>query len=173
MRGALALVLLGLAMAGCSGPIETRVSSAGEEQPIAGSFMLAPLPDNSADELTGAQALLVEGLLTKGYHHADDADMMLTVGISDRPAQLTVKNGAQILAPGKQPKMWQSCADREYRMTIELTRRADGAQLYSGNASEYHCNATLTETLPSLAKRLVADIERPRGPKLLVRLGKD
>lgn len=173
MRGVSVIVPLGMIMAGCAGPIETRISSTGEEQAVAGSFMLASLPEDSATELAAAQALLVQGLTEKGYRLANDADMVLTVGISDRPAQLAVKNGSRILSPAKRPRLLQNCADREYRMTIELTRKTDGTRLYSGNANEYHCKASLTETLPSLAKRLIADIERPRGAKSLVRLGRD
>lgn len=174
MRLEIAITLpLGLMLAACSGPIETRISSSGEALVAPQPIMLAPLPAESSEIVVEARKLAVAELDERGFALNEDAGVAVNVGVSDRPAKLAVKNGDSIVAPTKRKRLLQNCEDREYTAMLMLTRVSDGVQLYAGEAAEYHCNAALTKVLPSLIAALVSDIDRPRGKKHRARLGED
>ncbi len=164
---------LGLMLAACAGPIETRISSSGEAAVSPQKIRLAPLPAESSGIILEARKLAAAALEERGFALDEDAALAVNVAVSDRPAKLAVKNGDSIVAPTKRKKLLQNCEDREYTAMLMLTRVADGEQLYVGEAAEYHCKAALAKVLPSLIDALVSDIDGPRGEKQFFRVGRD
>jgi len=157
----------------CSGPIETRVLSAGTENLEPRGYMLSEKPTGASAEYALAQQLLRDGLAERGFVLQDQADALMTFTVSNRPANLSVSTGQRKISAEKKNKPLQNCEDREYRVAMQLVAIADGEKLYAGEAAEYHCKATLAEALPAMAEILVDDIGSVPGKKKRQRLGKD
>jgi hypothetical protein len=164
---ALAITLL---LTACSKSVETRVSSAGMRDFQASNFQVT-VPDPSASpQLQLAYRLVIEKLAEKGMKPRDDGALQLEVGISARPANIGIKQpGKTIATPGK-AKVSRQCSNQEYRISIALTRIADGAEQFRGSASETHCKQGLSEILPFLTDKATADLGSPRGDYVLKRV---
>jgi hypothetical protein len=169
------LTMLGLS--GCSGPVETRILSSG--QGINASISIADTtPAAAAAPLHAkAQELAIAGLQQRVGLSPGAASHQLTVTLSERPAAIALRAGAQqaarVIAAAKRRKPLQNCEDREFRLSIVMTRIADGTESYRGEASEYHCKASIEESLPHLVDAALSDLRSPQGSHLLTRKGRD
>lgn len=165
-------------LSGCSGPIETRILSAGEAAPLGAgqNFRFAAAPDPLPEMQLVAQNLLTERLRERGLRPGEPAQLVVTVAVADRPAAIAMvqadpNSGAQTLAPAKTRKPLQNCDDREHRVQVTIESVASGALHYRGAASEYHCRARLSETLPLLIDAALADLGAPKGEWRQTRTG--
>ncbi len=161
------------ALAGCAGPIETRVNSMGQAAAVSGSYVLAETNDAESPELLMARRLVTERLNAKGLSASKTATLHLEVTVSSRDAALGLKQGDQSLSGAKPKKPFQNCKDKEYRLGIVLTRIADAEVVYRGSASEYHCNASLGDAVPGLVDAALADLGAPKGQYAAKRTGRD
>ena len=172
-RTVLLLAIMGLS--GCSGPIETRILSAG--QGIDGGISLVQTPPASPPLNAKAHELALAGLQKHVGLSAGEPSHQLTVTLSERPAALALhageKQAVRVVAAAKRRKPLQNCDDREFRLTILIMRISDGAVGYRGEASEYHCKASIEESLPHLVDAALADLRSPKGPHSLMRRGRD
>ena len=161
MRNTLtALIFL---LAGCAGPIETRVDSIGSNTVRSARYM-------ADTDITGlaaeAQALIAKHLAAKGFRSDDPADFSLHVALSDRPADISLKGGAA--AP--ESKFWKKrCAKREYRLGITLTKISDGTIAYKAHASEHHCKRPIAQVMPFLVAAALKDMGAPSGSYIVKR----
>jgi hypothetical protein len=148
------ILALILPLAACIGPIETRIDSKGLSPVEPAAFQM------DADALPAAVPMVKAALEAKGFRVETGAALNVQVTLSDRPAELALKEGAAVLSPaaGK-----QRCADREYRVGVTLTRIADGVAVYRGIAAEFHCKQTVEQVLPLLVSAALADLGSPKG----------
>ncbi|MGL5836973.1 MAG: hypothetical protein ACRCY3_00565 [Sphingorhabdus sp.] len=162
-------------LAACTGPIETRISNSGAGLSVPVSILIEA-PSSNPVTASARQAVLT-ALADRGFATSEQGELQLQVGLSERDASIAVsetsKTGSKSLAGIKKRKPFQNCADREYRLTVVLTRISDGALQYRGSAAEYHCNAGLPDVLPALTKQALADIARPKGDYVITRSGID
>ncbi len=181
-RLAVTLLLANLILAGCAGPIETRVqtiSSAKGTKPESFRFLDVVAPNSQVSNLT--QQELRQALEAKGYLESKSASILLSSSIASRPASIAIQLGegkeAHMVTVTKANKPFQSCKDREHRLIVTLIQRDSGEQLYRGTASEYHCKADLTLSLPHLVKAALSDLgqssDGENHQKVLVRRGLD
>ena len=165
------LLLLGLSA--CAGPIETRVVSCGAGVPEAASI-LAEAPPNS-EVAASAHKLVTGRLAERGFGQSPAGALQLHIAFAERDAAIAVRtrSGDQWadVSAAKPKKPLQSCADREMRLTVTLTRIADGTELYRGSAAEYHCKAQAANVLPSLVDAALADLAGPKGAYRTMRQG--
>jgi hypothetical protein len=170
------LILIGASVlgAGCSGNIETRVSSNGVQSPAAESYMISTVTEISPD-LRSAYKLVAASMAQKGFMLAKEAPLHLEITLDARPASLSLggKDGPGSLSPAKKKKALQSCEDREYRLGVTLTKVGDGTEIYRGRAAEYHCKVPVSEALPTLVNAALADFGSPRGSYVLTRKGRE
>jgi hypothetical protein len=110
--------------------------------------------------VASAQALVAKLLTDKGYTADAAAELNLQVTLSDRPAALSLQNGQRILSPAAGKK---TCAERDYRVGITLTRIADGAEYYRSSSAEFHCKLTMEQVLDNLVRAALSDLGAPRG----------
>jgi hypothetical protein len=158
--------LVFLIVSACVGPIETRVDSRGlnEAQPVS---ILADT--DVAVASSEAHRVVEQALFAKGFRAASEspkADVSLHVTLSDRPADLSLNAGSEVLAP---PSGKKRCAKREYRLGLTLTKIADGAIIYKSHAAEFHCKQTVQQALPALVDAALRDIGAPRGAYIVKR----
>jgi hypothetical protein len=158
--------LVFLIVSACVGPIETRVDSRGlnEAQPVS----ILTEPDGAASN-TEAHRSVEQALFAKGFRVAlesSNADVSLHVTLSDRPADLSLNAGSEVLAP---PSGKKRCAKREYRLGLTMIKIADGTIFYKSNAAEYHCKQTVQQALPMLVDSALKDIGNPRGAYIVKR----
>ncbi|MEP3451843.1 MAG: hypothetical protein ABJN65_08815 [Parasphingorhabdus sp.] len=108
------------------------------------------------------QRELRQALEAKGYLESKSASILLSSSIANRPASIAIQLGegenARTVTSTKANKLFQSCKDREHRLIVTMVQRDSGAQLYRGTASEYHCKADLTLSLPHLVKAALSDL---------------
>ena len=172
MRSRLPFLLL-FGLGACSGPIETRIVSSGPG--VANPEYILQEEPPKADLPLRAHIAVMHQLADRGYMVSDTGSLKLDIAFAERDAQIAVftKSGSDqaIIAPGKQKKALQSCADREMRLTVILTRIADGVELYRGNASEYHCKAKAEDVVPELVKAALVDLTKPKGAYSITRQG--
>lgn len=175
MRNLVKLVCATLVLAGCSGPIETRIHSAGDgvTGPItvlADETALSPAAVEAQRRVQSAISARVGIAPGAPTHH-------LSVALSERPAMfaLSVGNaqGERAIAPAKTRKPFQNCADREIRVSIILTSISDGREEYRGEAAEYHCKATVEEVMPHLVDAALRNFPAANGRSVLRRSGRD
>ena len=172
-RSSLILALL-LAPAACAGPVETRINAAGAGVAQGQPLMWAPLPVGTGEEAAQARAALGTALGTQGYRLIDDAPLMLTFGLSERPAHIGLATGQDAaLSPHKRRRLLQSCADRMLRLSISIIDRASGETRYLGSAEEAHCRAGLGDALPRLSRMAVAEMARPSGEQVRFSAARD
>ncbi len=159
----------------CSGPVETQVSSSGNGISGPVSILAEPGPANpvAASAYRAVAALLAKrGIATRA-----NGEYQLQVGVSEDASTVAIYRqdglGKAAVATAKKPKPLQSCADRQFRLTIALTRISDGALIYRGSALENHCKATLADAIPELANRALADLVSPKGVYTTTRSGVD
>ncbi|MEO9467575.1 DUF4136 domain-containing protein [Parasphingorhabdus sp.] len=162
IRSAFLIAISVAVLSGCSGPIETRVTT----------HSVAPLPqpekygfgdvsDQSNEHYETARNLVGAALKRKGLQMADDAPMLVDIGLAERPASISVSVGEDsdtaIVAAQKEKKPLQSCDDKEHRLTVSIVDRATGQMVYSGTAAEYHCKGTISDSLPHLVRGAMSD----------------
>ncbi len=92
-----------------------------------------------------------------------DGALYLEVGVSARPASTALLTSGKILSSANGKKPSRNCPQLEHRVSLALTRIADGAEVYRSSAEEFHCKLPLTETLPILVEKAMADLGNPRG----------
>jgi hypothetical protein len=174
MKQWLFLICAGALVAGCSSMVETRVSSSGVQSPSAEAYMISTVDESSA-ELRDAYKLVAKSMATRGFTLAKEAPLHLEITLDGRPAALSLgtKEGPGSLSPAKKAKPLQSCADREYRLGVTLTKVSDGREIYLGRAAEYHCRAEIADVLPLLVDAALADFGKPRGTYVLKRKGRE
>ncbi|MBL0924537.1 MAG: hypothetical protein IBJ12_08760 [Sphingomonadaceae bacterium] len=131
---------------------------------------LAPSPD-----LVSARSLVAQKLSQMGFVQANNASIYLEVTFDVRDASLSLGSelGSGSLSPAKKRKPLQSCADREFRLGITMTRIVDGAELFKGRAAEYHCKMTAEEAMPVLVNAALSDLGNPRGGHVVKRAARD
>jgi hypothetical protein len=148
------ILALFLPLAACVGPIETRLDNAGLVGQAPATFQM------DAEAPNATRALVQAELVQKGLSPSEAGAINVQVTMSDRLAQLSLGDGKTLLSPaaGK-----QSCADREYRVGVTLTRIADGTLVYRGTAAEFHCKQSVEQVLPLLIKAALTDLGAPKG----------
>ena len=171
-------MLAGMSLLGaCSGPIETRIDTAIPAAPAKGSTYLLSAPEGAAAPAQNdAVALLETRLTAQGLTRTADAEAaqyVVSLGVADRPADVGYSAGGAELATPKKKRALQSCADREYRITVAIQNVADGAQSYRGSASEYHCKAKFADVMPLLLDAALSGFNGQTGARVEKRSGLD
>lgn len=173
-RNFVPFILLTLLVSGCGQTIDTRVTSMGVPTATPEAFMISTT-DESPEAVRRAYSLVTKRMAAKGYSIAKDAALHVQVTVDARDAALALGNsdGIAALSAPKARKLLQSCADKEYRVGITMTRVVDGLELYRGRAAEYHCKMTLADALPALVDAALIDLGAPRGAYITKRRGID
>jgi hypothetical protein len=118
-----------------------------------------------------ARDMVVAKLEEKGFTLDDAGVLQLHVAVSERDAAIALSSEKGAIAKAKRRRPLQSCADKEYRLAVALTRISDGALVYRGSAAEYHCKVKLAQAMPALVDRVLADLAAPKGDYALTRSG--
>lgn len=166
IRAAIWLLLAGLTLAGCSGPIETRIQTH-SAAPLAdrSSFSFGEQPGEKSPAFAQAEQLVREAMIAKNMTASENGNILVELSLSSRPADVAIsvgENGKEReLAGKKQKKFLQSCRDFEHRLSIGLLDQAGGQLLYSGQAAEYHCKGSLADSLPHLVEAALSDLGSP------------
>lgn len=164
-----ALVLV----AGCSGPIETRIVSSGDGVPGDARVAIRPY-DMSAPhaDWIAARDAVAATLAGKGRAIADGSPLIMDIAVSARAATTAVAGAnGQSVSPARPHRLFQSCRDKVFRLAVVVVDRASGRLLYRGSAEEYHCRARLADTLAVLSRRALADIDHPGSNRIESRAG--
>lgn len=174
MKQWITLIGVSALAAGCSSIIETRVSSSGVPSPATEAYMISTVAETSP-ELRNAHKLVAASMASKGFTLAKEAPLHLEITLDARPAALSLggKDGPESLSPAKRKRPLQSCADREYRLGVTLTKVVDGSEIYRGRAAEYHCKVEMADALPTLVSAALTDFGKPRGNYVVTRKGRE
>ncbi len=161
--------ILAILATGCTSPIETRVSSIGENTPASSRYFWGNrISFGEANEVT---QLIESRLLAKGLAIGETAPMRLDATFSALPAALKLRigNGAAETTQIKPPRKSGKCEPVEYRFGLSLSRLEDGAIYYRSNAAEYHCKGNEAAILPMLIDAALVDIGSPKGNYSILR----
>ncbi len=172
MRYTLCALSGAMLVSACSSGVETRIDSAGLSALNVQSFSGAAAEDAPAD-LKQAYSLARDALISRGFTPAQDGGLLLQVTLDSRDASVAVGTsaGQANLSAAKLRKPLQSCADKEFRLGLTMTRIGDGTEIYRSRVAEYHCKMPLTDALPFMVKTALADLGKPRGSYLVRRNG--
>jgi hypothetical protein len=157
------LITCGLFLAGCAPMAETRISSAGQSNVEKLGFILAPADKTASSELTQGRSLVISKLQQLGFEQNDIGPYYLEIGVSARPASIAILEADKTVARANTKRPSRKCPAQEYRVSLSLTRIADGAVMYRASSGEYHCKAALAATLSPLIDHAMADLGKPRG----------
>ncbi len=163
---AIAIALL-VSFGACTPAVITRIESKGDAISAAitpASFaIIRPTKIVQSAELDAAQSAVVAKLTSKGFVATEPATYAVDVTLSLRPANLAlaVDDGAGMQSNNKTGN--KNCFNTDYRLTVGVTRIADGALLYRSSAAETHCKDALSAIVPVLVDATMADFGAPRG----------
>lgn len=161
-----ALGLLALGLGGCSGKVETHIRSDGSG--VQGTPLLMWQPEaaeGTADPaLDRAKQAVADRLQQQGFRFAEQAPVMLSVGLAERADRIAVQSSQDAaLSPAHRRKGLFPCKGQMVRLSISMTDSATGEKLYGGTAQEAHCKVSLDQLVPYLAETALADLAAPRG----------
>jgi hypothetical protein len=169
------MAVIALCIAGCAHPIVTRISGTGVG--VASSARLSFLvSEPDAPQIDpAARKALTDRLLAKGYTVVDSGDHLLDFSLSDRVATMGVRGEApgSWLSNTKAKRPFQPCANRVHRVTLVVVEQASGNIVYRGQAEEYHCKATLQDSVSALVDAVVVNMAKPLGMHVLTRKGRN
>jgi len=161
-RIAASLLMTATLVTACAGPIKTRVQTISYVERVQVSeytFSKDNSPNSQISKLVKQN--LEQVLESKGLRKSDDSPHLLDFSVADRPASVSIHLGEdgkrQVAVSSKENKPFQSCKDREHRLIISLLHKNSGNQLYRGTASEYHCKASLQQSIPHLVKAALSN----------------
>ncbi|MEM8919265.1 MAG: hypothetical protein AAGE37_10430 [Pseudomonadota bacterium] len=174
IRSAILTILTATLVAGCAGPIETRISTqAGAPLPDDRTYNFGSVAEQDNDLHKAAREMVDSALKSRGFRAVENAAILVDLTLADRPADISITVGEDteqaVLAEVKQQKPLQSCKDREHRLTVTIADRVTGTSLYSGAAAEYHCKGTMAESLPHLVRGAMAEFGSGTGARQFVR----
>ncbi|WP_298283020.1 hypothetical protein [Novosphingobium sp.] len=169
------LMLCGLALSACAGPVATRSGFAGADRTGFGinaadgvAIVAAP---GSGELSTAARAAVAAALSKRGQAIAADSPLRLTVSVSERSADMAiVSDDGATLSPAKRQRLLQNCTDRTQRLLLVLEGK-DQPPVRAW-AEESHCHGTLDASLPALADQAVDALYRKEGG-ITLRSGQD
>lgn len=168
-----------LLLAGCASPVVTRVdANAPAPLPSQASFELAEVPADG-DILPGqARDMVAAALRQRGWRQQPGGDYLLSVTLAERPAGIALKAGddfgkvSATLAPSADRSNNRGCAKSDHRLGLALTDRATGAVVFTSAASEFHCKAQLTDSLPHLVSAAIDRLDAGPGSVQFARKGR-
>lgn len=182
IRLLVSLMIIVPVLAGCAGPIETRINSSMDlPLPAQTGFTFSQVATTKNPLQKLVHDLIGETLVGKGLHPADDGRLLVHASVSNGPADMTIiigeKDGTEQIAKPKKRRLLQSCEDQEHRLKISIFDKNDGSQIYSGTATEYHCKGTIEQSLPHLTRAALINLrDMPDNDKnitLKLRVGRD
>jgi hypothetical protein len=170
MRYTLCALSVALLVSACSSGVETRIDTAGLNALNVQFFKDEAAEDAPAD-LKQAYNLARDALISRGFTPAQNGGLLLQVTLDSRDASfaLGTSAGQANLSAAKRRKPLQSCADKEFRLGLTMTRIDDGTEIYRSRVAEYHCKMPLADALPFMVKTALADLGQPRGSYLVRR----
>jgi hypothetical protein len=93
--------------------------------------------------------------------------LYLQVTASSRPAELALATAKEskpvILLAANKKRPSSKCVNSEYRISVTLTRIADGTLAYQGSAAETHCKIAFAQAMPALVDTALGDLHLPSG----------
>lgn len=159
--------------AACAGPVQTRYGAlpapGAPAAPSLSSVSLAsPAPDDAS------HLAVTDALRASGIGVDPQSDYELHIGIGTRPDTVGILGpGGAVRSAARKRRLFQSCPNRDYRLSLTLSDRRSGMILSQGWAEESHCAAPLTTVLPELARQSVAMLIRPGGSGSTLRWTQD
>ncbi len=164
----LSAVALLLALPACAPTVETYIQSGGVT-PLAetGRYVFASPPGNMGLLHIKAKNLVADSLHLKNWTEAAQAQYAVSVGVSSLPSDLDVYEnsgqGSKRVIIAKRPSktgILNSCEVMHHRLDVKIFRITDGQNMFSGTASEYHCKASIDDTLPFLTNAAMRNFGR-------------
>lgn len=168
----LGVFILAILAAGCVRPVETRVSSIGENALAESSYFWGNRVNSEAGD--GATQLIESRLASKGLAKGETAPLRLDATFAALPASLKLQIGNGSKSPvgtaqAKPPRSSRKCEPFEYRLGLSFFRLEDGAIYYRSSAAEYHCKGDEAAILPLLVDAALSDMGKPRGDYSVLR----
>lgn len=169
------LMLCGLGLSACAGPVETHAgfagSNIGEFGVGAGTSITVVESPASGNLAAAASAAIMTALAKRGQSITVDSPRRLTVSLSERPSYMAINaDDGTPLSAAKRQRLLQNCADRTQRLLIVLEGQ-DKSPVRAW-AEESHCRGQLEASLPALAEQAVAALYRQSG-SVTLRSGQD
>lgn len=165
-------------LAGCASPVVTRIDSAASGAlPAQASFALVSAPGELAMVHQQATDRVAEVLAQRGWTRSEAGEYLLAVTLSDRPAAARLQAGddvgkpAAMIAPAADRRTARGCAKRDHRLSVRLTHRTTGDDVYSGSGAEFHCKARLDDSLPHLVAAALDGLNGASGLRTVERKG--
>lgn len=159
-------VLSSVALAGCAATPELRSARQGSAPGKALSWTAAPQEEPLTAGETAAREQIGRALEGAGYRFTQDAPVLVDIGVAERASEigLTRIGEAQTISVARPRGLIAACRTKHIlRLTLHLTDRASGRELYSGSAEERRCKAESGPVLQRLGETLVADLSGRPG----------
>ncbi|WP_164117719.1 hypothetical protein [Sphingorhabdus sp. Alg239-R122] len=166
--GVLSAMAFMLILPGCAPIVETYIRSGGVA-PLAetGQYIFASPPGNVSPLHIKAKNLVADSLHLKNWTESTHAQYVVSVGVSSLPSDLEVYEnsgegtGKTIIARRPEEKgVLGNCSAIHHRLDVKIFRISDGRNMFSGTASEYHCKASIDDTLPFLTNAALRNFGR-------------
>jgi hypothetical protein len=168
MKSLILIMACSTLLSGCVRMVETRVNTSGGGAGMPpGTYILAPAEKALSPELVQAQQLVAERLAEKRFTSSQTGELYLQVTAASRPAELALAIAKDskpvILSAANKKRPSSKCVNSEYRVSVTLTRIADGTLAYQGSAAETHCKIAFAQAMPALVDTALGDLHLPSG----------
>ena len=171
-----------LSLVACTPAVHTEIMSVGSDNiPQKTNYIFVDPPGENSPVNIAARNLVADSLHLKNWTENASGTYAVSVTVSVLPASLEVyENDSEkgtsdriVKRRSKKNHILRSCSPLLHRLNVKIHRIADGVELYSGNASEYHCKAEILETLPYLTNAAMADLGKLPSTRSEKRSGKN
>jgi hypothetical protein len=165
-------IALGLALAGCAGPVETHTGFFGKTGLPATALVVATPNENPGATSQMARDVVAQELVQQGYTVAERGGATVLVTVAERPATVEVRSAQDaVVSPEKRKRLLQSCVDRTHRLTLVML--APDGEVSRAWAEERHCKGTLAQSLKPLAQSAIASLAGKQAAGVVLRSGRD
>lgn len=165
-------IALGLALAGCAGPVETHTGFSGKTGLPANALVVATPNEKPGTMSQTARDVVAQELARQGYTISEKGEATVLVTVAERPAMVEVRAAqGDVVSPEKRQRLLQSCADRTHRLTLVML--APDGEVSRAWAEERHCKGTLAQSLKPLAQSAIASLAGQQAAGVVLRSGRD
>lgn len=137
----IAFASLSLLMA-CNHPLETNLSAPTVLQNQ--TFQFSETLENRSNAYILATQYIADNLIKRGYRQADDADLYVTVTLSERAASSSISvrkdEGEEIISEASGEMFLKFCKDNVIKLSLKMHDVKDGSLHYQGAAAQRRCD---------------------------------
>ncbi len=144
----------------CNHPLETNLSAPTLLQNQ--TFQFANTVENRSHAYVLAQQYARDNLIKRGYRHADEGQLYVTITLSERDAASSVSvqkdQGEEIISESSDDVFLKFCEDNVIKLSLKIYNIRDGSLHYEGAAAQRRCDINQNNSIRYLTSVALSNL---------------